>query len=112
MHQVQKYIALFLLLLFVRVMVPDALILQLHRHSHTIDKVPSDTKQAQVSAKHTHCPVEELFGAPYQGSCVTVAYQQLTHTSLLYSIQYKRSWHHLLVSCPFLRGPPAAYLTA
>ena len=111
MHSVQKYIALFLLLLFVRVMVPDALLLELHYHIHTVDKVSADTKHAQVDAKHMHCSVEDLFGAPYQSSHMAIVFQQITHTAS-YTIQYKSSWHHTLIFSQFLRGPPAAYFSA
>jgi hypothetical protein len=65
-HRFTTYIALFLLLLFSRAMVPDQLLMNLHGHAHTEHSHPGNQKKAHVEKKHTHCPVEDLFGAPYQ----------------------------------------------
>lgn len=101
------YIALFLLLLFGRVMTPDALLLRLHHHHTTHTAHTADNKEAaQLSEKHTHCPVEDLFGAPYQSSLSAVAFTPATHTTV-YQNQYQGYWQSAAFSCYRLRGPPA-----
>ncbi|MDX5421547.1 MAG: hypothetical protein LPK14_04785 [Hymenobacteraceae bacterium] len=107
MHRLVKYIALFLLLLFCRAMVPDALLLSLHAHGHTEHHSPGDSKQAHVSEKHSHCPVEDLFGAPYHGSVASVDFPAVEHTST-YTVCYSGNWYGTSHATSFLRGPPVA----
>jgi len=106
-YRLVNYIALFLLLLFCRVMVPDALLLSLHSHGHTEHSAHADTKQEQLSEKHTHCPVEDLFGAPYQGTITAVHFAPLTHTAL-YTASYQYQGHTSSLSLSPLRAPPVA----
>lgn len=65
-----------LLLLFVRVLTPDAAVLRLHLHQHTthtqaepaVELAGSQGPVAKhvFSDKHQHCSVEHLFDAPFQ----------------------------------------------
>ncbi|WP_187262187.1 hypothetical protein [Pontibacter beigongshangensis] len=105
MQQLRSYIALFLLLLFVRPMVPDGLLLSLHSHEHTSHEVPCDTHQAQVDKKHIHCDVEDLFGAPFQPAVAAIDFLFITHTAV-YTVPQVESLHRIPVSYAYLRGPP------
>lgn len=106
----KKHIATFLILLFVRVMVPDALMLNLHGHTHTshdTQKEQTAQDQQQVSEAHKHCPVEDIFGSSFQGSFTSIELTPVVH-KVLYSNLYasNRLGNSLPVSN--LRGPPAA----
>ncbi|TXK51946.1 hypothetical protein FVR03_02355 [Pontibacter qinzhouensis] len=105
MQQVKSYIALFLLLLFVRVLLPDGLLLSLHTHEHTSHEVPCDAHKAQVDKKHTHCDIEDLFGAPFQPGVVAVEFLPLIHASTQPGSQ-AANWQRCAVSHAYLRGPP------
>ncbi|WP_461488714.1 hypothetical protein [Pontibacter sp. HJ8] len=106
MYRFTTYIALFLLLLFVRAMVPDALLLSLHSHAHTEHSHPGDHNQAHVDKKHTHCPVEDLFGAPYQSSTVVISFPKVLllpeHVASYYS-----NWPDSSTTHTQQRGPPS-----
>ncbi|PVY39930.1 hypothetical protein [Pontibacter virosus] len=106
MYRFTTYIALFLLLLFTRAMVPDQLLLSLHSHAHTEHSHPGDQKKAHVEKKHNHCPVEELFGAPYQSA--TAVYTFRTPVALTgYAIRYTHYSAFDSFARLTLRGPPA-----
>ncbi|RAU84393.1 hypothetical protein [Pontibacter arcticus] len=107
MHRYLNYIALTLLLLFTRAMVPDALMLHLHGHEHTVHADACDSHKAQVGKKHNHCPVEDLFGAPYQGSVTYFEPEALTHTQRFNNL-YSARYYGNTVLLPHLRGPPVA----
>ncbi|MBC5993907.1 hypothetical protein [Pontibacter cellulosilyticus] len=107
MNRFLNYIAVLLLLLFIRVMVPDALLLQLHAHGHTVHTEQTDSHKAQVGKKHTHCPVEDLFGAPYQMAGDPVAFTPVQHITI-YSVHYSSSWHGTTLHNASLRGPPVS----
>ncbi|WP_299817858.1 hypothetical protein [uncultured Pontibacter sp.] len=107
MNHYLRHIAVLLLLLFGRVMVPDALLLELHGHTHTIHPEHTDTHKAQVGQKHSHCPVEDLFGAPYQPAANLVAFKPVVHTAT-YMVHYSSNWHGTTLHNASLRGPPLA----
>nr|WP_246597002.1 hypothetical protein [Pontibacter aydingkolensis] len=86
-------------------MVPDALLTGLHAHAHTVHSEQTDTHKAQVGQKHNHCPVEDLFGAPYQLAGNTVAFTHVVHTTT-YTVHYSSSWHGTTLHNASLRGPP------
>lgn len=100
-----RYSALFLLLLFARVMTPDALLLQLHAHEHTQEHSHQPGKH-EVSTKHNHCPIDNLFQASFQAPEGVVLPVPLVHAvqhgSLVTLAGYATS-----PSYSFLRGPPA-----
>ncbi|HEY4650393.1 MAG TPA: hypothetical protein VIG72_03220 [Pontibacter sp.] len=106
MHRFTSYIAILLLLLFTRVMVPDALLLELHPHTHTIDSDHSDTHKAQVGKKHKHCPVEDLFDASFQGTITQLEVRHTVHQTT-YTNFYQTHPHSSSSSFCQLRGPPA-----
>ena len=70
MHALRLRLAILLLLCFARVLVPDAWILALHEHQHTVDvalQAGPDNPQADVvSSQHKHCAVDHFFNAAFQ----------------------------------------------
>ena len=97
--------AVLLLLLFARVMVPDALLLELHGHAHTIHPEHTDTHEALVGQEHSHCPVEDLFGAPYQPVVNPILFKPVVHTAT-HTVHYSSSWHGTIIQHASPRGPP------
>jgi hypothetical protein len=106
-YRFTTYIALFLLLLFTRAMVPDQLLLSLHSHAHTEHShLVGDHNQAHVEKDHKHCPVEDLFGAPFQSATEFLSFQE---TSLLpaHIARYTAFQAFASNTRLTLRGPPA-----
>ncbi|WP_157593718.1 hypothetical protein [Pontibacter actiniarum] len=88
-------------------MVPDALIQELHAHTHTVHTEHTDPHKAQVGMKHKHCQVEDVFSTPYQGTALSIDFKPITHTAV-YAAAYTYGWHGSTPTLYFLRGPPAA----
>ncbi len=107
MHRYLQHIALALLLLFSRAMVPDELIQELHPHTHTVHADHCDTHEAQVGMKHKHCPVEDVFNSPYQGEILSLSFTTFTHTAV-YAGAYTCAWQGSTSIPYYLRGPPVA----
>jgi hypothetical protein len=103
------------LLLLGRVMAPEAAVLSLHAHHHTVDEVarPAVHKgsgtQTEVSAQHQHCHTEQLYDAPFQPAlppCVPLPRLQPLYPAYR---EVATMWpsRHLLPGAA-LRGPPLA----
>jgi hypothetical protein len=106
-YRFTTYIALFLLLLFTRAMVPDQLLLSLHSHAHTEHShLVGDQNKAHVEKNHSHCPVEDLFGAPYQSATEIFTFKE---PSLLPEHTIRHTVNQAFASNArlTLRGPPA-----
>lgn len=111
MRAFRSHIATFLLLCFVRVLLPESAILALHRHAHTEKEeahLPRHRHdKAVLSTKHQHCPVDHLFDVPFQPAAeLTVpapffAYAQPTGTA------QASVWADTTPAAAWLRGPPA-----
>lgn len=113
----RPYLAVFLLLCFMRTLLPEAWVLALHGHQHTTEEpafahAPGSQagKQRVVfTSKHTHCHEETFYNVPFQAARpvqlpqprVQLRYQQLAAPLVLASsaAALRRS---------ALRGPPAA----
>lgn len=106
MYRFTSHIAILLFLLFTRVMIPDALILELHPHTHTIHTTHEDSHKAQIGQKHKHCPVEDIFQEPFQGNLTSIAFALPLLHKTTYSNFYQS--HQLTYSSnsQYLRGPP------
>jgi len=88
-------------------MVPDAVLVSLHHHAHTEHTNTNAEKQAKVEKEHKHCPVDELFETPFQGSCqATIATPIAQQAS--YSGAVIISWPSLHTVLKKQRGPPVA----
>lgn len=105
MNLVIRYSALFLLLLFVRVMVPDALLLNLHQHGHTEHVEKLDSNKAKIEKEHKHCPVEDLFGASFQGAQQLGLSFPIVHKTP-YSVHSPNTWFSDVIFFTQQRGPP------
>ncbi|MCB2409339.1 hypothetical protein [Hymenobacter lucidus] len=70
MHTLRSRLAILLLLCFTRVLLPDAWVLALHAHEHTLEEAApaSSTQKAKavLSAKHQHCAVDHFYDVPFQ----------------------------------------------
>lgn len=107
MHPFKKHIAYLLLLLFVRVMAPEAAVLQLHQHEHTEDGQEKRDTGFKLDKKHTHCHTDDLFNAgfaPSQFPAITSPILTFTDT---YSVHHSFVWKFTFPNNTDLRGPPA-----
>lgn len=97
-----------LLLLFVRVLIPEQELLQLHNHDHTedLDELVIGLK---VDKKHQHCPIDELINAPFTPApkvvIQTLDFFTFTDT---YSANHSCIWKFTFPNNTDLRGPPVA----
>jgi hypothetical protein len=88
-----------------RVMVPDAILLSIHQHNHTEHVKLSSEGMAKLEKKHQHCPVDELFDSPFQGTQHSVLSTLLSHVST-YSIPATRKFSIGVSDLIHQRGPP------
>ena len=105
--------AWWLLLLLVRVFLPEATVLRAHFHSHTEEepalRVPQQAVTKHVlTPKHQHCHVEQLYDAPFQPPvpvCVEAPVRLLFFAVYRPQAPVCPATHLLDGAC--LRGPPA-----
>ncbi len=96
-----------MLLLFVRIITPDKLVLELHAHHHTTDKHAPGDDELKVEQKHTHCPTEHLFNSSFY-------YQQTPQPALIvsyttnYQVNFRSVWKFTFPNIRQHRGPPVA----
>lgn len=111
--RVRKIGAWWLLLLLVRVFLPEATVLRAHFHSHT-EEEPAFRASQQLVTKHVltpqhqHCHVEQLYNAPFQPSvpvCVEAPTRLLSFAVYCPQTPVCPATHLLDGAC--LRGPPA-----
>jgi hypothetical protein len=95
-----------LLLLFLRVMVPDKVLVALHAHAHTEHK-PHDENRPHIDKKHTHCPTAELFNTPFQPSETWVVFTAPIPIIDSYQAGYAFLWKFSYPHTASPRGPPA-----
>ena len=112
MQMLRSWLALVLLLCFVRVLLPEAWILSLHRHGHTTEE-PTQTLgdlrgKMLLSVKHQHCDVDHFYNVPFQpvpflelDELVLQAYQRATTVALI------RAGEVTPPAIDYLRGPPS-----
>ncbi|RYU78928.1 hypothetical protein [Hymenobacter persicinus] len=108
MRAFRSHLAVLLLLCFVRVLLPDALILALHAHKHTEQEPSRELKTAKaiLTAKHQHCQTDHFCTLPFQVAPllefgVAAAYYQP------HSIRPFVAWGKASAPAALLRGPPA-----
>ncbi|OON70700.1 hypothetical protein [Hymenobacter sp. CRA2] len=111
MRAFRHHIATFLLLCFVRVLLPESAILALHRHAHTEKEEAHLPRhrgdKAVLTTKHQHCAVDHLYDVPFQPAA------ELTLTPVVYQYAQPEGdmqasvWTNTLPAATFLRGPPA-----
>jgi hypothetical protein len=114
MLRLRPYIAVLLLLAFVRVLLPDTAVLALHQHAHTEQEAAHDAASGLkgktiVSEKHTHCPTDHLFNAPALLAPALVFGVRLpAHFAKPKPVALTSVWAARLVRTLCLRGPPRA----
>lgn len=109
MRAFRSRIALVLLLCFVRVLLPESVILALHQHGHTEKEVAHTGRgyKALLTEKHQHCPVDHLFDVPFQPS-PELAWQPVVFTYAAAVGEVEQSvWRQVVPAAAYLRGPPA-----
>lgn len=112
MHTLRSRLALVLLLCFARVQVPDAWILALHEHQHTVDAPQAATsagsRKAVVSSRHQHCAVDHFFDVAFQPPAPLVLPVAFVGYQLARSRPAFSVWNAATRATADLRGPPAA----
>ncbi|SDY41316.1 hypothetical protein [Hymenobacter psychrophilus] len=110
MRALRSRLALVLLLCFARVQVPDAWILALHEHQHTVDAPletgPAGSRKAVVSGRHQHCAVDHFFNAAFQPPAPLVVPAPPVGYQLARSLPAASVWHSATRATADLRGPP------
>ncbi|NVO30857.1 hypothetical protein [Hymenobacter lapidiphilus] len=112
MYNLRSRLATVLLLCFARVLVPNAWILALHEHQHTVDvalEAGPNIRQADiVSSQHKHCAVDHFFNAAFQPPAPLVQPVLPVAYRLPHSIAAASVWDSATRITADLRGPPMA----
>jgi hypothetical protein len=98
----RKLLAWGLLVLLVRVLAPEAAVLQLHAHTHT------EVEPAMLTPKHQHCHTEQLYQLPFVPAAMAslpAPVRLLAYATYRPQAPVCRPAHLLDGAC--LRGPPA-----
>ena len=106
MYCFKNYIALVLLLLFVRVIVPEAAVLALHAHEHTQDNPEKMDTGLKLDQKHTHCHTDNLFNSPFSPAFATIPYNTPITFLKTYAARQGFVWKFTFPNNTELRGPP------
>ncbi|AMM50844.1 hypothetical protein TH61_06140 [Rufibacter sp. DG15C] len=106
MRALRNLSAYLLLLLFMRVMVPEKVLVTLHAHAHTQHKVHDESKP-HLDNKHTHCPTAELFDTPFQLSEHLVQFPSPLLLVDRYQEGFAFIWKFSYPHTASPRGPPA-----
>jgi hypothetical protein len=104
----KNYIALFLLLLFVRVIVPEAAVLALHTHEHTQDNIDKMDNGLKLEKAHIHCHTDNIYNTPFSPAYGTVTYNTPVTFPRTYAVLTGFVWKFTFPNNTELRGPPVA----
>ncbi|WP_140467884.1 hypothetical protein [Hymenobacter nivis] len=111
----RQFCAAFLLLCFVRVLLPEAWVLALHAHAHTTAEParrahlgPAKGK-ALLSSQHQHCHEDSLYDAVFQPAAPVVV-PGPRHSAVvgLRRLFAPSVWAEAVAAQRCLRGPPVA----
>ena len=113
MRRLHRLYAVFLLLCFVRVLVPEAWLLALHVHHHTEQAEEQALKRPDgkhvVTTQHQHCHVEQLFNAPFQpATAVRLPARPAATQFATFLARPLPEWGLITAYARTSRGPPAA----
>ena len=113
MSATRQFYALFLLLCFLRTLLPEAWVLALHKHAHTYEE-PAQVlrKQGQpakavVTTRHQHCQTDHFCNIPFQPASPLellprlLSYQQATTVAFICAGKVAPP------AIDYLRGPPS-----
>ncbi|MFD3003478.1 hypothetical protein ACFS7Z_24180 [Pontibacter toksunensis] len=104
MNSCQSYIATLLLVLFCRVLAPEAAILALHQHEHTDDTFTSETT---IGKAHLHCDVADFCNSEFALPAFSSGLVTAPKPGLFVS-PYSFAWKFTFPNNTYLRGPPIA----
>lgn len=107
MGRFKNHIAFFLLLLFVRVLIPEASVLALHAHEHTQDVQEKMDTGFKLDKKHSHCHTDNLFNAPFTPVTFSSLEKPMLAFQDTYSAAYSWIWKFTFPNNTDSRGPPA-----
>ncbi|GEO02800.1 hypothetical protein AAE02nite_04640 [Adhaeribacter aerolatus] len=108
MSAYSKFISFFLLAVFFRVLVPDSLVLALHRHTHTQEvKLNHPAAKHQLGEKHIHCPVEHLFDSSFYHLPPAVTWPAIQTPPKTHLQDFSSIWKFTFPNSICLRGPPS-----
>lgn len=110
MNRFHSYIALFLLVAFIKVMAPEEAVLALHKHKHTEETFKSvvSLSKAHLSKAHQHCPIDDLYNGSFNFADSSISFRLLTSYSTTYPLAYGFVWKFTFPNNTYLRGPPVA----
>ena len=99
--------ALLLLVLLLRVLLPDSLILALHRHTHTTDKrLDYHFGKEQVDGQHIHCETDHLFHNSFYALPAVLKLPVCPDHQTAYRSHSLAVWKFTFPNNIRLRGPP------
>lgn len=113
MQTLRSRLAIVLLLCFVRVLLPDAWVLALHRHAHTTEEptqaIGWPKGKALVSAKHQHCDADQFFKSAFEPAPAEHAAPARPRQFAAAPVPaaLAAAWLASSFATPDLRGPPA-----
>jgi hypothetical protein len=111
MRAFRSQLALVLLLCFMRVLLPEAWVLQLHAHEHTTEEpAPAANAlkgKAVLSAKHQHCAVDHFYEVPFQLAPPLELPAQPIPYRLSGATPAVSVWFSATLATADLRGPPS-----
>ncbi|WP_345116842.1 hypothetical protein [Hymenobacter algoricola] len=107
MRAFRSHLAVLLLLCFVRVLLPDGWVLNLHAHDHTTELAPARIKAAKVvlTAKHQHCQTHHFCALPFQPA-MALEFTLLPGYSRPRATAPVSVWTKITPAARQLRGPP------
>ncbi|TDN36134.1 hypothetical protein E4631_07605 [Hymenobacter sp. UV11] len=105
----RPYLATLLLLCLGRTLLPEAWVLTLHAHRHTIEVATTARRQgkALASPQHTHCHTEQFYDAAYAAAArvvVPTPRRQAYYCAL--AVAPPRAGLAVALRQAALRGPP------
>ncbi|WP_051359940.1 hypothetical protein [Adhaeribacter aquaticus] len=108
MYRLKNYIAFVLLLVFVRVLVPETTVLALHAHEHTKEVQKKTDTGFRLDKKHAHCHTDNLFNSPFSPASLAAIISPLLTFPDTYSVSHGFVWKFTFPNNTELRGPPVA----
>jgi hypothetical protein len=109
----RPYLALLLLLLLVRTLLPEAWVLALHSHDHTTDTEVAATHRPAgkqlISPQHTHCRTEQFYNTPFAAAFpIRMPQPRLRSHYRLLAVPAQVASLAAVLRSTALRGPPLA----
>ena len=102
-----RVFSILLLVLLLRVLLPDSLILALHRHTHTTEKrLDTHFGKEQIDVQHIHCETDHSFQKSFYLLPMALALPVFIDHRTAYQRHYPAIWKFTFPNNTRLRGPP------